>query len=174
MHCSRWPRERNLDEISVADVADRATVNRSTFYQHYPDTDTLLADALDAQAALVGADLTQIHPDAASGTAPDVLVRYATHVAENVGLYRSALGEHGSPVAVDPAAPAHRRARARRPRAARRAPGARRPAPADRRRRAGRIGHRGARGVAGARPAAAGGGRRLLGLVGRERLAPQD
>ena len=33
-------------------------------------------------------------------TPPDVLVRYATHVAENVGLYRSALGEHGSPVAV--------------------------------------------------------------------------
>ena len=63
-------RERSLDEISVADVADRATVNRSTFYQHYPDTDTLLADALDAQAALVGADLTQIHPDAAAGTPP--------------------------------------------------------------------------------------------------------
>lgn len=93
-------RERSLDEISVADVADRATVNRSTFYQHYPDTDTLLADALDAQAALVGADLTDIHPGTGAGEAPDVLVRYATHVAENVGLYRSALGEHGSPVAI--------------------------------------------------------------------------
>ena len=93
-------RERSLDEISVADVADRATVNRSTFYQHYPDTDTLLADALDAQAALVGADLTQIHPGVGTRTPPDVLVRYATHVAENVSLYRSALGEHGSPVAV--------------------------------------------------------------------------
>ncbi|MEZ0446632.1 TetR/AcrR family transcriptional regulator [Cellulomonas sp. ICMP 17802] len=93
-------RERSLDEISVADVADRATVNRSTFYQHYPDTDTLLADALDAQAAQVGADLTQIRPGAAQDDAPEVLVRYATHVAENVALYRSALGEHGSPVAV--------------------------------------------------------------------------
>ena len=93
-------RERSLDEISVADVADRATVNRSTFYQHYPDTDTLLADALDAQAALVGADLTQIQSGTGSGVTPDVLVRYATHVSENVALYRSALGEHGSPVAV--------------------------------------------------------------------------
>lgn len=93
-------RERSLDEISVADVADRATVNRSTFYQHYPDTDTLLADALDAQAALVGADLTQIRPGTADPETPEVLVRYATHVAENVALYRSALGEHGSPVAV--------------------------------------------------------------------------
>jgi AcrR family transcriptional regulator len=93
-------RERSLDEISVADVADRATVNRSTFYQHYPDTDTLLADALDAQAALVGADLTHVYPGTGAGGPPDVLVRYATHVAENVGLYRCALGEHGSPVAV--------------------------------------------------------------------------
>ncbi|WP_186813415.1 TetR/AcrR family transcriptional regulator [Cellulomonas xylanilytica] len=93
-------RERTLDEISVADVADRATVNRSTFYQHYPDTDTLLADALDAQASVVGADLSQIRPDTDTTTPPEVLIRYATHVAENVGLYRSALGEHGSPVAV--------------------------------------------------------------------------
>src|SRR3954454_3807707 len=93
-------REQSLDSISVADVADRATVNRSTFYQHYPDTDTLLADALDAQAALVGADLTTIVPDASVDDPPEVLVRYATHVAENVGLYRAALGEHGSPVAV--------------------------------------------------------------------------
>jgi len=93
-------RERTFDAISVADVADRATVNRSTFYQHYPDTDTLLADALDARAALVGADLTDLRPGLPLETPPDVLVRYATHVAENVTLYRSALGEHGSPVAV--------------------------------------------------------------------------
>jgi AcrR family transcriptional regulator len=92
-------RERPLDEVSVADVADRATVNRSTFYQHYPDTDTLLADALDAQAAAAGADLSSIHPD--DGAAPpDVLLRYAEHVAEHAELYRRALGEHGSPVAV--------------------------------------------------------------------------
>ncbi|MBO3085135.1 TetR/AcrR family transcriptional regulator [Cellulomonas fengjieae] len=93
-------RERSLDEISVADVADRATVNRSTFYQHYTDTDTLLSDALDAQAALVGADLSTIHPSLVSGETPEVLVRYATHVADNLALYRSVLGEHGSPVAV--------------------------------------------------------------------------
>jgi len=93
-------RERSLDEISVADVAERATVNRSTFYQHYPDTDTLLADALDAQAAQVGADLTDIHPGVGPEQTPEILVRYATHVAENVALYRRALGEHGSPVAV--------------------------------------------------------------------------
>jgi AcrR family transcriptional regulator len=92
-------RERTLDEISVADVADRATVNRSTFYQHYPDTDTLLADALDTRAAAAGADLSSIHPGLGAAP-PEVLVRYAEHVAEHAELYRRAFGEHGSPVAV--------------------------------------------------------------------------
>src|SRR5665811_757073 len=30
-------REQPLDEITVADIADRAEVNRSSFYQHYSD-----------------------------------------------------------------------------------------------------------------------------------------
>src|SRR3954447_6125925 len=92
-------REQSLDSISVADVADRATVNRSTFYQHYPDTDTLLADALDAQAALVGADLTRTVPAPSGDAPPEVLARSAPRGAETVGLSRAALGEHGSPVA---------------------------------------------------------------------------
>ncbi|MEZ5190283.1 MAG: helix-turn-helix domain-containing protein [Schumannella sp.] len=43
-------RERELDDISVGDVAERAGVNRSSFYQHYADKETLLADALDSAA----------------------------------------------------------------------------------------------------------------------------
>lgn len=91
-------RERDLDEIAVADIADRATINRSTFYQHYADKDTLLADALDAQARQAGADLTDpamLHIDPL-----DLLARYATHMAEHAALYRRVLGEHGSPGAT--------------------------------------------------------------------------
>lgn len=94
-------RERPLDTISVADIADRADVNRSTFYQHYGDKDTLLADALDAQAAAAGADLDTLDsPLAPGGPPPELLVRYTRHVHENAALYRLALGEHGSPIAV--------------------------------------------------------------------------
>ncbi len=93
-------REKTLADITVADVADRATVNRSTFYQHYPDTDTLLADALDLQASQFGVDLATIVPDAPVDEPPDVMVRYAQLIAENVELYRDALGPHGSAVAV--------------------------------------------------------------------------
>lgn len=93
-------RERDLDEIAVADIADRATINRSTFYQHYADKDTLLADALDEQARRAEADLTDLAMLELSDDPPEVLVRYAEHLAENAALYRRALGEHGSPVAT--------------------------------------------------------------------------
>lgn len=100
-------RERGLDAISVADIADRATVNRSTFYQHYADKETLLADALDEQALRAGADLTALladdaaaSPDRVAASAPEALARYTAHVAENADLYRRALAEGGSPIAV--------------------------------------------------------------------------
>lgn len=93
-------RERDLDEIAIADIADRATINRSTFYQHYADKETLLADALDEQARRAGADLTDPAILELTDDPPEVLVRYAEHLAENAALYRRALGERGSPVAT--------------------------------------------------------------------------
>ncbi len=50
-------RERGLDDVSVSDIAEHAGVNRSTFYQHYSDKETVLADALDALLAQAGAQL---------------------------------------------------------------------------------------------------------------------
>jgi AcrR family transcriptional regulator len=91
-------RERDLDEISVADIAERAGVNRSSFYQHYSDKDTLLADAIDAVAEEAGTDvagLTEITPDP-----PALLVDYLRHVEENAAVYARIFGDHGSPAAV--------------------------------------------------------------------------
>ena len=93
-------RERDLDTIAVADIADRATVNRSTFYQHFPDKETLLADALDEQARLAGADLSALVPLEMSDQPPEILVRYVEHLDENAALYRRSLSETGSPLAL--------------------------------------------------------------------------
>lgn len=97
----RLARERPLDDISIGDIADAATVHRTTFYQHYDDKETLLADAIDAQAARQGADLTGMEGHLRDEqNPPPQLRRYLEHVAGNADLYRRALGVHGSPIAM--------------------------------------------------------------------------
>jgi len=91
-------RERELDDIAVADIAERAEVNRSSFYQHYADKETLLADALDSVAEEAGANLPSLSAD--TPEPPQVLVDYLEHLDANAALYRHVLGEHGSAVAV--------------------------------------------------------------------------
>lgn len=91
-------RERELDEISIADIAERAGVNRSSFYQHYADKDTLLADALDAVVEEAGSDLPgdfEITPEP-----PGILLDYLRHVEDNAAVYARVFGDHGSPIAV--------------------------------------------------------------------------
>jgi AcrR family transcriptional regulator len=91
-------RERRLDEISVSDIAEYAGVNRSTFYQHYSDKETVLADALDALAAQAGAQLEAIVEWTLEPPAP--LVTFLEHVEANVDLYRSAFAYPGSSVVM--------------------------------------------------------------------------
>jgi AcrR family transcriptional regulator len=93
--------ERDLSQISVADVADRADVSRSTFCDHYRDVhglteaactstlDDLFRFALALDAARAHRSETQEDPDPA-------LTAFFIHFAEHAGLYRSLLGPTGS------------------------------------------------------------------------------
>jgi len=85
--------ERGLDHVSVSDIAERAEVNRSTFYQHYADKETLLADALDLVAEQAGAGLEGIV--VFTDDPPLVLVRFLEYVDEHARLYRSVFTEPG-------------------------------------------------------------------------------
>ncbi|MEV7693492.1 TetR/AcrR family transcriptional regulator [Microbacterium sp. NPDC089189] len=87
-------REHPLDAITVADIAERAGVNRSSFYQHYTDKETLLADALEMIIDDVSTRIGSVSP--ADIAAPDELTQYLQHIAENANLYRRVLGDHGS------------------------------------------------------------------------------
>ena len=89
-------RERSLDDITVADIADRAGVNRSSFYQHYSDKDVLLADALDEAVEDVSAPLLEITGPVSAP--PEQLFAYLQHIEQNGDLYRRVLGDHGSTV----------------------------------------------------------------------------
>lgn len=89
-------REHRLDDITIADIANRAGVNRSSFYQHYTDKETLLADALENAVDKMSKQLTKSANR--SGEMPPELHHYLAHIAENASLYRRVLGEHGSTV----------------------------------------------------------------------------
>ncbi|MEU0739124.1 TetR/AcrR family transcriptional regulator [Streptomyces sp. NPDC006134] len=96
--------ERDLDTITMADIAKRAEVNRATVYLHYKDRDDLLLDATDsAMSALVEAvRACRTAPAADDRRAPDAdtppghLVTLFTHVARHRPLYARMLGEDGS------------------------------------------------------------------------------
>lgn len=95
-------RERPLDDITVGDIAERAGVNRSSYYQHYSDKETLLADALDAAAetAVTKVSVTEaIAADLPPESHPWLLA-YLDHIDKNASLYRRVLGDHGSAVAM--------------------------------------------------------------------------
>lgn len=89
--------ERPLDDITVGDITERAGVNRSSFYQHYSDKETLLADALERVVDGVSDQLLARGAPTPDGM-PQELQQYLTHLAANASLYRRVLGEHGSTV----------------------------------------------------------------------------
>lgn len=90
-------RERGLDAATVGALTESAGVNRSTFYQHYSDKETLLADALDAAVdELAGRSPVSADADAI----PAELYAYLEHVQEHVDIYRRILRDHWSAVVV--------------------------------------------------------------------------
>lgn len=88
-------RTRDLDAVTIADITERAGVNRSSFYQHYSDKDTLLADAIEAALFEDGADLPPLTELLCEP--PTALVAYLAHFEANAAVYRRVFGEHGSP-----------------------------------------------------------------------------
>lgn len=90
--------ERGIDNISVSDIAQRAGVNRTTFYLHYSDKETLLADALDLVAARAGAQIDGMHVVGPEPPAP--LVGFLAHVGEHADLYQRVFTEPGYGVVI--------------------------------------------------------------------------
>ncbi|GAA1291449.1 TetR/AcrR family transcriptional regulator [Streptomyces sanglieri] len=96
--------ERDLDTVTMADIAERAEVNRATVYLHYKDREDLLLDATDSTMsgivdAVRACRLTAAAglPTAESDPAPGHLVKLFTHVDRHRALYGRMLGEDGSP-----------------------------------------------------------------------------
>lgn len=96
--------ERDVSQISVADVVSRADVNRSTFYAHYQDVNELVEAACTAMiddmiGLVIALDPARTDPsDPPTDPAdPDpVLTAFFAHLAEHASLYRGLLGATGS------------------------------------------------------------------------------
>jgi AcrR family transcriptional regulator len=88
--------ERDADSITMADIAERATVNRATVYLHYKDRDELLLAAMESEIsalARAAASCPLAHPP---DRMPPELVELFRHIDSNATLYRRLLGPSGT------------------------------------------------------------------------------
>ncbi|MFG2298589.1 TetR/AcrR family transcriptional regulator [Streptomyces sp. NPDC048603] len=93
--------EKDLDSITMSDIAERAEVNRATVYLHYKDREDLLLDATEStmEAVVEAARACRLTTDGQplSDAAPVHLVNLFGHVDQHRAVYRRMLGEEGSP-----------------------------------------------------------------------------
>lgn len=73
--------ESRFESISVQDIAERATVNRATFYAHYPDKESLLSSLIRADFHAFTKSRFESFPELNR----DGLLRMGTAIVEFVG-----------------------------------------------------------------------------------------
>ena len=92
--------EKGYPNVTVQDIADRAMINRSTFYRHYLDKDDLLVQYMDEVAALTSEDdiaADKFRP----GDKETGLIKLLRHIATYSEFYRVMLSANGHPVVTD-------------------------------------------------------------------------
>ncbi|GAA0952710.1 TetR/AcrR family transcriptional regulator [Actinocorallia libanotica] len=83
--------------LTMAAVARHAEINRATVYQHYPDLDTLLTDAMEEALTRLARTAALCPLDAPRDQAPPPLLELFDNVAAGAPLYQRMLGPQGSP-----------------------------------------------------------------------------
>jgi AcrR family transcriptional regulator len=82
--------------ITMSDVAKHAGVNRATVYQHFPDVNALVTDAMEDAVAHVARAAALCPLDTPRDDVPPPLNALFQHVSDNATLYRRMLGSQGS------------------------------------------------------------------------------
>ncbi len=91
--------ERGFDAITVGDIAQRASVNRATFYRHYQDKYDLLEQIFQEAVSQFARDLGppgEVVKSIDPQNPPERWVKLFEHFAEHERLYRTLLGKKGS------------------------------------------------------------------------------
>jgi AcrR family transcriptional regulator len=91
--------EKGFDAITVGDIAERAMINRATFYRHYQDKYDLVAKIFEETANQLVENMKPFHKDTRQSemkNPPEIWIQFFEHVAEHTRLYRAMLGKNGS------------------------------------------------------------------------------
>jgi AcrR family transcriptional regulator len=83
--------EKEYDDITIADILDRADVGRSTFYAHFEDKDDLMRQSLEGMRAMLAAQ-TEVLPKS-----KDLLFPYTAALYEHVFPRRRLVRASGGP-----------------------------------------------------------------------------
>lgn len=89
--------EKGFPNVTIRDIAERAMVNRSTFYRHYLDKYDLINQYMDDLHAMISnaALLVEKMNDPIPEKAPSGLLVLVKHVQEYADFYRVMLGQNG-------------------------------------------------------------------------------
>jgi len=89
--------EKGFDAITVGDIAERAMINRATFYRHYQDKYDLVARIFEETTNHLVENMKPPRKDIDPGEKVEIWNQLFEHVAEHARLYRAMLGKNGSP-----------------------------------------------------------------------------
>jgi len=95
--------EQGFAAITVQDIADRAMINRATFYRHYLDKYDLLDKYMDVVYELTASQeaLSSPQTQGTNSSNPTLgLVSMFEHVQQHADFYRVMLGAKGDPAFV--------------------------------------------------------------------------
>ncbi|HEX4207227.1 MAG TPA: TetR/AcrR family transcriptional regulator [Ktedonobacteraceae bacterium] len=92
--------EKGFDAVTVGDIAERAMINRATFYRHYQDKYDLVAKIFEETANYLVEHMKPFHKGSGhmdTEHPPEIWIQFFEHVAEYARLYGAMLGKNGSP-----------------------------------------------------------------------------
>jgi AcrR family transcriptional regulator len=96
--------EKGFAAITVGDIAERAIINRATFYRHYQDKYDLVAKIFEEAATQLMEQMKPLYKGMRQNemkTPPAIWLQFFAHVADHAPLYRAMLGKNGSPWFAD-------------------------------------------------------------------------
>lgn len=95
--------EMDIDKISVNRIAERATINRVTFYLHYKDIPDMLEKMADEMIDDIKRILQASNGKAVSAQENDLqmMIRLLEHIADNGKFYKVVLASKRTPIFTD-------------------------------------------------------------------------